>query len=217
MRSLELSPGASIAPYEDTRPKWITYGSSITHCRTAERPSETWPAIVAREQGLNLTCLGYGGQCQLDTMVARMIRELPVDFLSMKVGINSYESGSFNPRSFAPAIIGFVQVVREGHPETPLAVISPIASPPRESTRNSAGFTLERMREEVAGAVAALQSHGDRNIHYFNGLDLFGLEYAHMLPDELHPHAQGYKVLAQNFSRKVADTVFAQSKPAPAR
>ena len=61
LRSLELSPGAAIAAYEDPRPKWVTYGSSITHCRTAERPSQTWPAIVAREQGLNLTCLGYGG------------------------------------------------------------------------------------------------------------------------------------------------------------
>ena len=217
LRSLELSPGAAIAAYEDPRPKWVIYGSSITHCRTVERPSETWPAIVAREQGLNLTCLGYGGQCQLDTMVARMIRELPVDFLSMKVGINSYESGSFNPRSFAPAIIGFVHTVREKHPDTPFAVISPIVSPPRESTRNSAGFTLERMREEVAGAVQALKDHGDRNIYYFDGLDLFGPELAHMLPDELHPDPQGYKVLAQNFSRKVADTIFVPSKPVTAR
>ena len=58
LRFLELSPGATIAPYEDLRPRWVAYGSSITHCRTAERPGETWPAIVAREHGLNLTCLG---------------------------------------------------------------------------------------------------------------------------------------------------------------
>ena len=213
LRSLELSPGAPIAPYEDSRPRWITYGSSITHCRTAERPSETWPAIVAREQGLNLTCLGYGGQCHLDPMVARMIRDLPADFLSMKVGINIYGSGSLNARSFGPAIIGFVNIVREKHPETPFAVISPILSPPRESALNSAGFTLAAMREEVVEAVRVLKAQGDRNIHYIDGLDLFGSEHAEMLPDDLHPDAQGYKVLAQNFSRKVAQTVFLQSKP----
>ena len=213
LRSLEVSPGAHIAPYEDPWPKWVTYGSSITHCRTAERPSETWPAIVARDQGLNLTCLGYGGQCHLDPMVARMIRDLPADFLSMKVGINIYGSGSLNERSFGPAIIGFVHIVREKHPDTPFAVISPIFSPPRESTLNTAGFTLAAMREEVAEAVQALKAQGDHNIHYFNGLDLFGPEHADMLPDELHPDAQGYKVLAQNFSRKVAQTVFARSKP----
>ena len=46
--------------YEDARPKWVTYGSSITHCRTAESPSQTWPGVAARQSGLNLTCLGYG-------------------------------------------------------------------------------------------------------------------------------------------------------------
>ena len=217
LRSLELSPESLITPYQDRRPKWVTYGSSITHCRTAERPSETWPAIVAREQGLNLTCLGYGGQCHLDPMVARMIRDLPADFLSMKVGINIYGAGSLNARTFGPAIIGFVQIVREKHPETPFAVISPIFSPPRESTLNSAEFTLAAMREEVAEAVQALKATGDRNIHYFDGLELFGPEHADMLPDELHPDAQGYKVLAQNFSLKVAQTVFAPSKPVAAR
>ncbi len=208
LRSLELSPSASIAPYEDRRPKWLTYGSSITHCRTAERPSETWPAIVARKRGFNLTCLGYGGQCQMDTMVALMIRDLSFDFLSLKLGINTYEANSFNFRTFAPAIIGFVQIVREKHPDTPLAVISPIISPPRETVPNGVGFTLEEMREEVAGAVKAMQVHGDRNIHYFNGLDLFGPEHAHMLPDNLHPSAEGYKIMAENFRRKVADAVF---------
>ena len=217
LRSLELSPGAPIAAYEDPRPRWVTYGSSITHCRTAERPSETWPAIVAREQGLNLTCLGYGGQCHLDPMVARMIRDLPADFLSMKVGINIYGSGSLNARTFGPAIIGFVHIIREKHPDTPFAIISPIFSPPRESTPNAVEFTLAAMREEVAEAVQALKTHGDRNVHYFDGLDLFGPEHADMLPDELHPDAQGYKVLAQNFSRKVAQTVFADTKAVTAR
>ena len=134
LRSLELSAGATIAPYQDPRPRWITCGSSITHCRTAGRSTQTWPSIVAREGGLNLTCLGYGGQCHLDPMVARMIRDLPADFLSMKVGINIYGSGSLNARAFGPGIIGFVQIVREKHPDTPFAIISPIVSPPREST-----------------------------------------------------------------------------------
>ena len=217
LRSLELSAGAAIAPYQDPRPRWITYGSSITHCRTAGRPTQTWPSIVAREGGLNLTCLGYGGQCHLDPMVARMIRDLPADFLSMKVGINIYGSGSLNARTFGPAIIGFVQIVREKHPDTPFAIISPIVSPPRESTLNAAGFTLEGMRDEVAEAVQALQSHGDRNIHYFDGLDLFGPEHVDLLPDELHPNAEGYRVLAENFSRKVAQTVFVPSNAVTAR
>jgi hypothetical protein len=208
LNGLELASRATISPYEDSRPRWVTYGSSITHCRAAESPSLTWPAIVARKHGLNLTCLGYGGNCHLEPMVARMIRDLPADFLSIKAGINIYGSGSLNPRTFIPTIIGFVQIIREKHPETPLAVISPIFSAFRETNPNAVGFTLAAMREEVAEAVKLMSDAGDSNIHYVDGLKLFGPDLAHLLPDELHPDAEGYKIMGEKFVEHVASRFF---------
>lgn len=208
LRSLAIDDYATITPFDDPRPRWVTYGSSITQCRTAASPTQTWPAIVAREYGLNLTCLGYGGQCHLDPMIARMIRDLPADFLSMCVGINIYGAASLSPRSFRPAIIGFVKTIREHHPDTPFVVMSPIFSPPRETTPNAVGFTLSAMRDEVAAAVEALRSCGDTNIHYIDGLEIFGSDLAHLLPDELHPDAEGYKVMGKNFLQKVAVQYF---------
>jgi hypothetical protein len=209
LRSLELSDGASVARHEDARKKWITYGSSITQCRAASSPSFTWPGVVARGMDFNLTCLGYGGQCHLDSMIARVIRGLPADYLSMCVGINIYGSGSLNERSFKPALIGFVQIVREGHPDTPFVVMSPIFSPPRETAKNTVGFTLDGMRGEAEEAVARLQAQGDKNLHYVNGLEVFGSDLAHLLPDELHPSAEGYKLMGQNFLERVAQRYFA--------
>ena len=211
LRGLGFSDDATITPYDDTRPKWVTYGSSITHCRAAASPSFTWPAIAAREHGLNLTCLGYGGNCHLEPMVARMMRELPADFLSMKVGINIYGSESLSPRTFQSAIIGFVHIVREKHPNTPFVIISPIFSPPRENTRNAVGFTLDEMRQEVAEAVQAMRDQGDSNLYYVNGLELFGPDLAHLLPDDLHPNAEGYKIMGQNFVQKVAGKFFTKT------
>jgi hypothetical protein len=214
LRGLEFSDGASIAPYEDTRPKWITYGSSITHCRTAESPSFTWPAVAARQSDYNLTCLGYGGNCHLEPMVARMIRGLPADFLSIKVGINVHNSGSMNTRTFQAAIIGFVHIVREKHPDTPFVVVSPIFSPPRETGPNAVGFTLVEMRQEVAEAVQAMKDRGDSNLHYVDGLDIFGPDLAHLLPDDLHPNAEGYKIMGRNFVEKVANKFFVSAQKA---
>ena len=208
LRSLAISGGASIRPYDDTRPKWVTYGSSITHCRAAGSPSNTWPAFAARKHGLNLTCLGYGGNCHLEPMIARMMRDLPADFLSMKVGINIYGSDSLSPRTFQSAIIGFVQIVREKHPDTPFVVVSSIYSPGREDTLNGVGFTLDDMRQEAAAAVSAMQVRGDRNLHYVSGLELFNADLAHLLPDDLHPNAKGYKIMGQNFVDKVAAKYF---------
>jgi hypothetical protein len=215
LRGIELDAGASLAAADDLRPRWVTYGSSITHCRGAERPTKTWPAIVAREAGLHLTCLGYASHCQLDIAVARLIRDLPADYLSLKVGINVYGLNSLNERTFRPAVIGFVQTVRDGHPDAPLVVISPILSAPRERTPNQVGMTLRLMREEIAAAVAALRAHGDHHLHYVDGLRLMGPEQAHLIPGDTHPSAEGYKVLACRFLRSVVVDLFVRPPVAP--
>ena len=93
-------------------------------------------------------------------MIARQIRDTPADYLSLCVGINIYGGATLNPRTFGPSIMGFVQIVREGHPETPLVIMSPIYACQRETTTNAAGFTLEAMRVEVAHAVTTLHAHG---------------------------------------------------------
>jgi len=208
LRRIELDEAATVQPHEDARPAWITYGSSITHCCGAESPTQTWPAIVARQKGLNLTCLGFGGQCHLDPMIARVMRDLPADFISMCVGINIYGGGSLNLRTFSPGIMGFVQIVREGHAHVPLVVISPIVAPSRESTPNSVGFTLAAMRPEVAAAVRALRECGDRNVHYLEGLEVLGPDLVHLLDDGCHPSAEGYRAMGERLSRLLADRFF---------
>ncbi len=208
LRSLEIDDNATLEAFTDTRPRWITYGSSITQCRAAASPTQTWPAVVARTHGLNLTCLGYGGQCHLDAMVARMIRDLPADYISMCLGINIQGASSLGPRAFRPAIIGAVQIIREKHPDIPIVLMSPICCPPREENPNTVGFHLKKMREEVQAATEALQAHGDTQIHYVDGLSVFGADFVHLLPDDLHPDAEGYRVMGKNFANVVAKKIF---------
>lgn len=205
LESLEIDDNATLAAHQDTRPRWVTYGSSITHCKTAASPSLTWPAIVARERNLNLTCLGYGGQCHLDIQVARMMRDMQADYISICCGINIQGSGSMNFRTFGPSIIGFVQLLREKHPDTPILLISPIYSCGRETAPNIVGWNLQDYRQAVAKAAQILKEHGDKNIHYLDGLKLFGENLAHLLPDNLHPNAEGYQIMGKNFLELTTD------------
>jgi hypothetical protein len=203
LRSLELSDGATLRPFEDPRPRWVVYGSSNTQSRGAESPIFTWPAVVARCCDLNHANIAYGGECHLDPMVARMMRDLPLDLLSMEVGINIYINGTLNARALRAALIGFVAILREGHPTTPLAVVSSFFSPPRETTPNSLGLTMVQIREVITEAVGSIRASGDANTHYVSGLDLFGADMADEIPDELHPSAEGYKLLGTRFAKDV--------------
>lgn len=202
LQYLELDSNASFNPYIDSRPRWVTYGSSITHCRNASSPSYTWPAIVARHQEWNHTNLGYGGHCHLDPLLACLIRDLPANYISICAGINIYGLSSLNSRTFVSALVGFVRIIREKHPETPILLISPIYSCDRETTPNAVGWTLQDYRNGVEEAVTRLRDHGDSHIHYLSGLEIFDESLAHLLPDNLHPDAEGIRIMGQRFIEK---------------
>jgi hypothetical protein len=199
--ALRIDASAVVEQRTDGRPRWIAYGSSITHCRHAAGPSETWPALVAARCGLNLTCLGYGGNCHMEPMVARLIRDLPASYISLKLGINMVGPlvGSYSDRTFRAGVIGLIKTIRDGHPTTPIAVVSPIHANDRETVPNSAGMSLALARQRIAEAIDVLRQYGDQQLHYVDGLDLFGSEFESYLEDGVHPNAEGYRILADRY------------------
>lgn len=203
LNSLAVDDDATVLPDDRKQLRWITYGSSITHCRRAAGPSETWPALVARQFDLDLLNMGFGGQCHIDGMIARAIRDQPADVISLCLGINVYGQGSLNPRTFREAAISFVATIRDSHPQTPLAVMSPIFGFQRETTLNPAGLNLPMMREMLEQTVNILRKHGDEKIIFINGLDIFNKTDGHLMPDQLHPGAEGDVLMGQRFGEKV--------------
>ena len=196
LRGLAVNDGASCRTVPDDRPKWVTYGSSITHCVRAHSPARTWPALLARRHHLNLTSLGYGGQCHLETLMGLVIRDLPADFISLKLGINCI-GGSLSPRTLPSQVVGLVRLIRERHPRTPIALISPIAYPPNETTPNMVGYTLQLMRDHIADAARRLIDAGDEHLLYVDGMTIFDETLlAQYSDDQCHPGPDGMFVQA---------------------
>jgi len=221
LQALRVDNGADVtAPSPNGRRRWLHYGSSISHCMEANGPTSTWPAVAARLAGVELFSLGLAGQCMLDHFVARTIRDQPAAVISLKLGINIVNGDTMRERTFMPAVHGLLDTIRDGHPTTPILVVSPIFCPsvedqpgptmlmpdgtfgtiPGASEIREGALTLRRIREILSGIVAARRDAGDLNLGYLDGLDLFGADDVDDLPDLLHPNDDGYRRMGQRFA-----------------
>ncbi|MEU2856736.1 GDSL-type esterase/lipase family protein [Streptomyces syringium] len=223
---IALRTDAPVQPAHDAgRRVWLHHGSSISHGSNATHPTGVWPALAAHQAGVELVSLGFGGSALLDPFTARTIRDTPADVISAKIGINLVNADVMRLRAFTPAVHGFLDTIREGHPTTPLLVVSPTWCPVQEDTPGplapdfSSGtltftatgdpadvatgrLTLRVIRDELARIVEA-RSADDANLHYLDGRDLYGeSDYAELpLPDEIHPCPAGHRRIGENFAR----------------
>ncbi|MFH9570806.1 GDSL-type esterase/lipase family protein [Streptomyces sp. NPDC017454] len=224
-----LRTDAPVEPAPDPgRRVWLHHGSSISHGSDAASPTTTWPALAAWLGGVELVNLGLAGSALLDPFTARAMRDTPADLISVKIGINVANHDAMRLRAFGPAVHGFLDTVREGHPTAPLLVVSPILCPIQEDTpgplapdvsglregrlrfvamgdpgeRASGKLTLNVVRDELARIVAQ-RTADDPNLHYLDGRDLYGeADAAELpLPDDLHPDAATHRRIGERFAR----------------
>jgi len=217
LHTLSVDDGATVEQAPDDRPRWLVYGSSITHALEAHGPSQSWPATAASPAHLDrhLTSLGVAGMCHLDPLVARAIAERPADHLTFKLGINIHNGATLRERTFAPLVHGFLATVRDGHPTTPITVVSPILSPEREDDPNSlrtnldgstevlqGELTLGHIREILADVVERRRRQGDEHLTYLDGREMFGVDETdlELLPDGLHPDGDGQLLMGRRYA-----------------
>jgi hypothetical protein len=209
------------------RRRWVHHGSSISQGSNTTHPSGTWPAVAAVRTGFELLNLGYSGNALLDPFVARTIRELPADLISVKIGINLVNKDLMRLRAFGPAVHGFLDTIREGHPDTPLLVVSPIFCPIHETLPGPSVYDLDVLAEgrllfkaggsadevlqgkltlgvirEQLREIVEQRRAADINIHYIDGLELYGPNdnLRLPLPDELHPDAASHRLIGERFA-----------------
>lgn len=201
-----VEESALIQKCEKQKKRWVHYGSSISQSNAAASPSRGWAGLTAERYQLSLTNLGFSGECVFDPMIGRQIRELEADYITLKLGINTY-GGLLTKRMFSPCVIGLIKTIREKHKKTPLVIISPIYCKERETKIGASGLSLEVMRDLLQGIVKQFQEYGDGHIYYINGLDLLDEKYEDYLPDGLHPNAEGQYIIADNFSKYIFEGI----------
>ncbi|MFS0868049.1 GDSL-type esterase/lipase family protein [Microbacterium sp. 179-B 1A2 NHS] len=227
---LALHADAPVVPDARERRRWVHHGSSISQGSNATRPSGTWPAIAAHRGDVELRNLGFGGSAMADPFLARVIRDAPADLISVALGINVVNADAMRRRAFVPAVHGFLDTIRDGHPDTPLVLITAIHCAIHEKTPGPGAIdpeafatgtlrftasgtegdtalgrlTLEVVRDALR-EVFALRD--DPNLHLLDGLELYGETDAALmpLPDGLHPGADAHELIGERFAARVFD------------
>ncbi|MFJ3336092.1 GDSL-type esterase/lipase family protein [Streptomyces sp. NPDC086766] len=223
-----LRTDAPVEPAPDHgRTVWLHHGSSISHGSDAASPTTTWPARAASLAGVELVNLGLSGSALLDPFTARSLRDTPAHLISVKIGINLVNTDLMRLRAFTPAVHGFLDTIREGHPTAPLLVVSPLLCPIHEDTpgpsapdlgalaagrlrfraagdpaeRASGKLTLGVIREELARIVAQRAAE-DPNLRLLDGRELYGPDDHDELPlpDGLHPDAATHRRIGERFA-----------------
>jgi hypothetical protein len=230
-RLVALRTDAPVDPVgTEGRRTWLHHGSSISHGSNAASPTGTWPAHAALESDVDLTNLGLGGSALLDPCVARVIRDTPADLISLKIGINLVNTDLMRVRALGPAMHGFLDTIREGHPDTPLLLVSPLWCGIHEETPGpsaldeealaagsalfratgdpaevAAGRLTLRVIRDVLARVVEQRSPADAHLTYLDGLELYGEADAltHPLPDALHPDAETHRLIGDRFAARV--------------
>jgi len=162
----------------------------------------------------------------VDPFLARVMRDTPAALISVKLGINVVNLDAMRVRAFVPAVHGFLDTVRDGHPETPLVLISPIFCGIHEHTAGPGSFdpvalaqgrvkfiatgtpgdesqgrlTLAVIRKELASLAERRSS--DPNLYFLDGTELFGESDADRLPlpDDLHPGPEAHQLIGERFA-----------------
>lgn len=225
---LTLRTDAPIEPAPDPgRPLWMHHGSSISQGSDAAGPTGIWPAVAAGLGGAELVNLGLGGAALLDPFTARAMRDTPADLISVKIGINLVNADLMRLRAFTPAVHGFLDTLRDGHPTAPLMVVTPLFCPIHEDTpgpcapdfddigngrlrfqamgdpadRAQGKLTLNVVRDELTRIVAR-RAVADPHLHLLDGRDLYGeADFAELpLPDGLHPDAAAHRRIGERFA-----------------
>lgn len=210
--AVEIDDNANWRPGQHTGKRIVFHGSSITQGIDVDGASSAWPAVAARLAGAQLLNLGWAGSCLISGLAARIVRDQDANLIVLELGVNVHQDGLLKTRSFQSSVHSLLAIVREGHPHTPIVVVSPVYKEDAEEAAQSDGLTLAQMRDLLSQAVNVRRDHGDRHLRYLSGLELLGADDRdHFLRDGTHPDMAGHVKMGHRFFDEILTEMTAAS------
>jgi len=186
--------GGEVAP-APRGPAWVVYGDSITQGWSVTEAGRAWPSLVANALGLDLVNLGFAGAARGELPAADAVAGSQAAAVALAWGTNCYSTVPTDAAHIAETMRLFLTAVRQGLPDVPVVVVSPIVRPDAELTPNRFGATHAQLRAAIESAVLGFAAaHGDGRLVLVPGGDL--VSAADLAGDRIHPLDAGHARLA---------------------
>ena len=200
--ALGVPDGECLTPVDPAPHVWAAYGDSITQGRTASDPGLTYPAQAARLAGLEHLNLGFRGWARGEPGVAKTLAGLSFDVLSILMGVNVRGTSWLDAAAWRETFRNFIELVRLGHPATPILVISILSCHGAftDTTPDERGVTVAALRAAEHEVVAQRQAGGDDRIRLIDGSTIIGSNDAALVPDGVHPNDTGMTRIAERIA-----------------
>jgi lysophospholipase L1-like esterase len=166
----------------------VCYGSSVLQGTGAAHPSQTYPAIAARQLDMDFVNLGFGGAGKAEPQVVKLVNQLDASCYVFDLG-KSYGEQGIEP------FLRMVRAIRTSHPTTPIVIVTPIFAM-KEISDPAYKAKSERLRGWMRDSGSDLRASRDENVYVVEGLSLFGEGDKALFHDPLHPNDEGCKLMA---------------------
>ncbi len=203
--SVGLDPAAVVVlpPPRRRSGALVYYGTSIQQGCSASRPGFAIGNLLSRKLDCEVLNFGFAGSGKGEPVMAETLGEVenPLAFLL------DYDA-NVTPDQLADTLPGFVDILRRLHPETPIITVSRVLYPVEEALNLPSPATLEERARRTTihrENLERCRQSGDRRIHFIDGTELYGEEFAECTVDNCHPGDLGLFRAAESLERRLRE------------
>ena len=163
----------------------VFYGSSVTHGCAASRPGMDYSNIISTKLNVNITNLGFSGNCKGEQTMATYIASLPLSMLVM-----GYDYNANTVDDLKNTHLSFYKKFRENKVDVPIIFLT---APTGRNIDKDRAKDYELRREVINQTYQYALEHGDKNVYFLSGEELIKEDENYsMTVDGVHPTDAGF-------------------------
>ena len=170
--------------YRDVAPV-VYYGSSITQGACANRPGNIYQNVICRRMNMDYINLGFSGSGKAEDLIVNYMAGL-----KMSAFVSDYDHNAPNVEHLANTHRKMYEAIRAKNPDIPYIMLS------RPDFEKGYNDSVNR-REVVHDTYRYARDHGDNNVYYIDGEQVFAGPYHELcVVDGTHPTDMGFALMA---------------------